>query len=439
MAEAKTTKREVLGLRVSRNGEFLREFDLEGQFRVGGAPTDHIVRVGAKGSAVLFRTASNGEAELLLAENYRGEIGSEGEALSFGHLKTLGLLRREGEQYVLPIPRGRMGYVEADGLRFEFAYRAPLPKPAVKIPKTGPGYESVGRYIDPDNVRYYKILAVTSALMIAFMIAVPYAKIEEKVFKVEELVRRVTKLEVPEATGVGVVETPTAVGVGTGGGGGGGGGGGVGEGIPTTGVIAAITTLGPGSGKSIADILGAGGTSGDLDGVVSGLGGLRAAGGGGALGGGLGAGGAGGTGIGGGIDGIAGLAGGGGFAGGGTKLVKKRVSVEGSVSSVAGAAAGEKNRSPDAIAAVIRRHLVGIQNAYNTALKQNPNLGSGKIVVRFTISASGDVTSVSVVSDTLNCGSLTSAILSRIRSWKFPPVASGEVTVVYPFVFVATE
>jgi len=435
MAQTKAVK-EVLGLRVSRGGKFLREMDLEGKLTIGGAPTDHIVKAGEKGSAVLFRTTASGEAELLLAENYRGEIGAEGEMLSFGHLKSLGLLRREGNQYVLPVPRGRSGYVEADGLKFEFGHRKALTPPVVAIPKEGPGYDAVGRWVDPDNVRYYKTLAVIAAVFIAFMIAVPYAKVEERMMKIEDMVRRVTKLEVPEAnTGVGVTEATTDTGTG---GSSSGGGGDVGAGIPTTGVIAAITTLGPGSGKSIADILGAGGATGDLDGIVGNLGGLRGAGGAGALGGGLGAGG-GGTGIGGGVEGIAGLAGGFGPGGGGGKLTKKRVSVEGTVSSVAGAGASEKNRSPDMIASVIRRHLSGIQNAYNTALKQNPNLGGGKIVVRFTISADGGVTSASCVSDTVSCGSLTSSILSRIRSWKFPPIASGEVTVVYPFVFVATE
>jgi TonB family protein len=106
---------------------------------------------------------------------------------------------------------------------------------------------------------------------------------------------------------------------------------------------------------------------------------------------------------------------------------------------VGGEAAGEANRSPQVIASVIRRHLAGIQNAYNSALKKNPNLGSGKITVRFTIAADGSVTSASLVEDTLNCAPLSSSILGRVRSWRFPTVVTGNVTVVYPFVFVASE
>ncbi|HUV86470.1 MAG TPA: AgmX/PglI C-terminal domain-containing protein [bacterium] len=431
-------KKQVLGLRVICDGRVLKDFDVEDRLTIGGARTDHVITAGGKKSAVLFRIGKSGDAELLLAENYRGEIGGDGEMLSFGHLKTLGLLKREAGRYVVPIQRGRSGHVEADGLTFEFTYRPPLSAKEVVVPKRGPGYEATGTWFDSDNVRYYRVLAVVGAILVAFMVGSQYAQIEERGFKVEDLVSRVTKLEIPEATGVGIVTEAEGEGVGTGGGGRGGGGS-VGEGIPTTGVVAAITTLGTGSGRSIADLLGAGGSSGDLDSIANRLGGLRGSAGGGALGGGLGAGGAGGTGLGGGMDGIAGLGGGYAGRGPGGKLTKKMVSVSGTISSVGGEAAGEANRSPQVIASVIRRHLVGIQNAYNSALKKNPTLGSGKITVRFNITADGSVGSASIITNTLNSPALSGSILSRIRSWRFPPVKTGSVTVVYPFVFVASE
>ncbi len=431
-------KKEVLGLRVIRDGKVLRELDLEDRLTMGGALTDHIIQAGGKKSAVLFRVGKSGEAELLLAENYRGEIGGDGEMLSFGHLKTLGLLKREAGRYVVPLQRGRSGYVEADGLTFEFAYRPPFAARAVVIPKRGPGYEATATWIDPDNVRYYRVLAVVGAILVAFMVGSQYAQIEERTFRVEDLVKRVTKLEVPETTAMGTLDEAETEGIGTGAGSGSSGGS-VGEGIPTTGVVAAITTLGTGSGRSIADLLGAGSSSGDLDGIANRLGGLRGSTGGGAFGGGLGAGGTGGTGLGGGMDGIAGLGGGYAGRGPGGKLTKKMVSVSGAVSSVGGEGADEANRSPRVIASVIRRHLAGIQNAYNSALKKNPTLGSGKITVRFTITAGGSVGSASIIQDTLNSPVLSGSILARIRSWRFPTVKSGSVTVVYPFVFVASE
>ncbi|NIT37007.1 MAG: AgmX/PglI C-terminal domain-containing protein [candidate division Zixibacteria bacterium] len=435
------SRKEVLGLRVIRDGKVLKELDLEDRLTIGGARTDHVITAGDKKSAVLFRTAKNGEAEILLAENYRGEIGGDGEMLSFAHLKTLGLLKREGGRYVVPIQRGRSGFVQADGLTFEFAYRPPLPVKEITIPKRGPGYAAVGVWIDPDNIRYYRVLAVVGAVFVAFMVGSQYARIEEREFRVEDLVSRVTKLEVPEAVGVSTLEEGEGEGVGVGPGGGGRGAGNIGAGIPATGVVAAITTLGgTGSGKYLADLLGAGGSSGDLDGIAARLGGLRGTYGGGGVGGALGPGSGDGTGLGGGVDLLSGLGGGyGGRGPYGGKLRKKTVSVSGAISSLAGPGTADAQRSPQVIASVIRRHLTGIQNAYNSALKKNPNLGSGKITIRFTILASGSVGSVSIIQDTLSSPVLSGAILVRVRGWKFPEVKSGSVTVVYPFVFVASE
>ncbi len=440
---AKTrSRKEVLGLRVIRDGKVLKELDLEDRLTIGGARTDHVITAGDKKSAVLFRIAKNGEAEVLLAENYRGEIGGDGEMLSFGHLKTLGLLKREGDRYVVPIQRGRSGYVQADGLTFEFGYRAPLPGKEITIPKQGPGYAALGTWVDPDNVPYYRVLAAVGAVFIAFMVGSQYAHIEEREFSIEDLIPNVATVEMPDIMDVGIFEEGEGEGAGVGRGGGGGpGAGGIGAGIPATGVVAAITTLGgSGSGKYLADLLGAGGSGGDLDGIAARLGGLRGTYGGGGVGGALGSGSGDGTGLGGGVDLLSGLGGGyGGRGAHGGKLRKKTVSVSGTISSLAGPGTADAQRSPQVIASVIRRHLTGIQNAYNSALKKNPNLGSGKITIRFTILATGSVGTVSIIQDTLGSPVLSSSILVRVRGWRFPTVKSGSVTVVYPFVFVASE
>jgi hypothetical protein len=434
------SRKEVLGLRVIRDGKVLKELDLEDRLTIGGARTDHVITAGVKKSAVLFRIAGNGEAEVLLAENYRGEIGGDGEMLSFAHLKTLGLLKREADRYVVPIQRGRSGYVQADGLTFEFAYRPPLPAKKIAIPKSGPGYAAVGAWVDPDNIRFYRVLAVVGAICVAFMVGSQYAHVEERGFRLEDFSDNITTIMIPETTGLVTLGEGEGEGPGGGGGVGGRGSGSIEAGIPATGVVAAITTLGgSGSGRYLADLLGAGGSGGDLDGIATRLGGLRGTYGGG-VGGALGPGGGDGTGLGGGVDGIAGLGTGyGGRGPYGIGLRKKTVSIDGTISSIVGPGDQEKLRSPQVIASYIRRHLIGIQNAYNSALKKNPNLGSGKITIRFTILASGSVSTVSIIQDTLSSPVLSSAILVRVRGWKFPRVEAGSVTVVYPFVFVASE
>jgi TonB family protein len=107
--------------------------------------------------------------------------------------------------------------------------------------------------------------------------------------------------------------------------------------------------------------------------------------------------------------------------------------------SIEGTGTTHANRSAAVISSVIRHRLTGIQYAYNAALKTNLNLKSGKVVVRFTISASGAVESVRIINDTIGEPTLSKSIIAKIRIWRFPPADGGDVTVIYPFVFIAGE
>jgi len=93
-------------------------------------------------------------------------------------------------------------------------------------------------------------------------------------------------------------------------------------------------------------------------------------------------------------------------------------------------------RTPESIRKTVTRRLAGIQAEYDAQLKKNPRLAGGKIAVRFTISPRGDVTAAEVVEDTVGNAALAAGVVARVRSWKFA-AASGETTVIYPFVFVA--
>jgi TonB family protein len=223
-------------------------------------------------------------------------------------------------------------------------------------------------------------------------------------------------------------------------GGGGGGGGqnygpsGEGPGVLSTGLLGLLTTEGFSGGPSVVDILGGSGGVGDIDAILGGLGGLTTSGAGGGLGGG-GLGGLGGLGGSGGMD-LAALLGGGGGGG----FDSSELETAGTVtltgpSSISGTGAGESGRTSSAISSVISAHMAGLQSAYNAQLKRNPNLG-GKIVVTFTVNAQGIVTNAYVSSSTMNSPELESQVVSRIYGWKFPAVSGGEVTVVYPFVFI---
>lgn len=98
--------------------------------------------------------------------------------------------------------------------------------------------------------------------------------------------------------------------------------------------------------------------------------------------------------------------------------------------------AGAGPRTPESIRATVTKRLAGIQAEYDAQLKKNPRMGGGKVSVRFTIAASGEVTAAEVVEDTVGNPALAAAVVARVRSWRFAP-AAGETTVIYPFVFVA--
>ncbi|MGQ0722489.1 MAG: AgmX/PglI C-terminal domain-containing protein [Candidatus Eiseniibacteriota bacterium] len=95
-------------------------------------------------------------------------------------------------------------------------------------------------------------------------------------------------------------------------------------------------------------------------------------------------------------------------------------------------------RTDASLLAVVRKYAPGIQFCYDNELERNPSLG-GKLIVAITVAASGKVTEAAVVKDTLRSAALTACALAQIEAWKFPKVASGEVTFQAPFVFTPPE
>lgn len=104
--------------------------------------------------------------------------------------------------------------------------------------------------------------------------------------------------------------------------------------------------------------------------------------------------------------------------------------------SIKGSAAGHPARSPDAVGGVFRRHAVGVYKIYRSARAKNPSLAGGEVVVEITILPDGTVGDARVVSDTLDDAVFRRSLLARIRNWRFPPTEEGDVTVIYPFIFV---
>jgi TonB family protein len=106
--------------------------------------------------------------------------------------------------------------------------------------------------------------------------------------------------------------------------------------------------------------------------------------------------------------------------------------------SIEGAASSNAKRDPDIINEVVASHKASIKMSYEKFLRRDPNL-TGKISVRFTISASGTVSNVKILENTTGNTELEDEIIRKIKMWQFESIPEGDVTVTYPFVFAPAQ
>jgi TonB family protein len=202
------------------------------------------------------------------------------------------------------------------------------------------------------------------------------------------------------------------------------------EQVRNTGILKLLGAKADGSG-SIADVLGKGDVDRDQEKAFQGVGGLTVATSDASL-----RGVKTGTGGSGKVADISGLRGAGTIAGGntGAGLTEKRVS--GIVKSEAPAVDGELD--PSLVSKEVRARLGAIKACYDRALKRNPSL-SGKVKIRWTITAAGTVSAVEIEEDSMGDAEVSSCIRGLVSRWRFPAPSGGSVDVVYPFVFQASQ
>ncbi len=92
-------------------------------------------------------------------------------------------------------------------------------------------------------------------------------------------------------------------------------------------------------------------------------------------------------------------------------------------------------RSADEIERVFQQNKGSIFNLYNRALRKNPSL-SGQVVVELTISPSGTVTAVKILSSELGDEKLERKLVIKIKKFKFTKANVTEITVTYPIDFL---
>lgn len=194
---------------------------------------------------------------------------------------------------------------------------------------------------------------------------------------------------------------------------------------------------GGGSGEAVANVLGdaSAGGFGNLDDVLSGVGGLQTATsssrrsqlGARQVGGGGGSGSAG-------IDELIE----GGIGQGGSKSIARRgdFSIKFEKGSVSGKASRATSRSSEAIGAVVNQHTDAIESCYRKESRLNPNL-KGSISIQFTILANGKVAKVRIVNSTLQNRKIESCIKRRVGRWRFQAInpKEGDVTFRQKFIF----
>lgn len=105
--------------------------------------------------------------------------------------------------------------------------------------------------------------------------------------------------------------------------------------------------------------------------------------------------------------------------------------------SAAGSAGGQRaSRSREEIERVFDQNKGAIYALYNRALRENPEL-QGKLVLKLTIEASGEVSQVEVVSSELEDQELERKLVQRIRMFRFlekdvPPVTTTKPIDFFP-------
>ncbi|MEO6954494.1 MAG: AgmX/PglI C-terminal domain-containing protein [Polyangia bacterium] len=201
--------------------------------------------------------------------------------------------------------------------------------------------------------------------------------------------------------------------------------------IQSQGVLKILGAKGEGGG--IADLLKTGDVSGDAGKVFNSVGGVS-------VGGESGAGGIHGKGTGGTGSAKGGsslMASGPGTVGTGERTGEH--AVRGTVKTSSAPIDADGTLDPSILVKEIRSHLGAITACYETGLKRNPNL-SGKIQLRFEISAIGKVTSADIENDTMKDDEVAGCIKQRVLSWRLPaPKGGGSAQFSYPFIFQASK
>ena len=105
---------------------------------------------------------------------------------------------------------------------------------------------------------------------------------------------------------------------------------------------------------------------------------------------------------------------------------------------VGGIAEKSDIRKKEDIMQVVNARMPALRSIYKEHLKQKPGF-SGKVVLKFTIAASGEITNIDIISSTTGYAKFDKAIKDNIATWKWEAIESGNVTPTIPFNFTEDD
>ena len=95
------------------------------------------------------------------------------------------------------------------------------------------------------------------------------------------------------------------------------------------------------------------------------------------------------------------------------------------------------NLDREIVRRIIRRHINEVRQCAEKQREANPRFG-GRVVVQFTVAASGTVILSKLQSSTLADAPAETCLVGAVRHWEFPePVGGGPAIVSFPFQFIA--
>ena len=95
----------------------------------------------------------------------------------------------------------------------------------------------------------------------------------------------------------------------------------------------------------------------------------------------------------------------------------------------------ENTRSKIDIMSVVNQNANELKTTYNKYLKNKPGF-AGKVILKFTITPSGDVTTINIISSTTDYPEFDNTIKDQVSKWKWQPITDGgNTTPTIPFNF----